>query len=291
MRCPPATRKNSLGAAGRAVRAGGRRSAARRERAQLVPRRRALQRMRRGRRAAALPAAGGRRSAWSSGTRSRGTARSCRASTARVVKLDAGMNQAVYHGRPAALISDASGSRVAYANPTVAPADVPAEPLYLSSAVIDEDAVAAILARRRDRSRPRPARPGVLRRPRHSRRAQRRRDLRGGAERDASTGSWRPIGLDRLLGLGLVPATVARELRGHERRAAGPSGRTGPANRTAERSGRQSRRPRLPGDFQRAQGGARPASAVRRGRAAAPAGRRLLRRECRSSSSPMRSTR
>ena len=62
-----------------------------------------------------------------------------------LVKLDAGMNQAFYHGRPAALISDASGSRVAYANPTVAPADVPAEPTYLSSPLIDEDAVAAIL--------------------------------------------------------------------------------------------------------------------------------------------------
>ena len=43
-----------------------------------------------------------------------------------VVKLDAGMNRAVYKGRPAALVSDATGSRVAYANPTVPPAAIPA---------------------------------------------------------------------------------------------------------------------------------------------------------------------
>ena len=37
-----------------------------------------------------------------------------------VVKLDAGMNRAVYQGRPAALVSEAPGSRVAYALPDVA---------------------------------------------------------------------------------------------------------------------------------------------------------------------------
>ncbi len=47
-----------------------------------------------------------------------------------VVKLDAGMNRAVYQGRPAALVSEASGSRVVYALPTVPAAEVPAEPLY-----------------------------------------------------------------------------------------------------------------------------------------------------------------
>jgi len=50
-----------------------------------------------------------------------------------VVKLDAGMNRAVYHGRPAALVTDGSGSKVVYAMPETAPAAVPPEPLYLSS--------------------------------------------------------------------------------------------------------------------------------------------------------------
>ena len=42
-----------------------------------------------------------------------------------VVKLDTGMNRAVYHGHPALLATDASGARVRYALPDVAPAAVP----------------------------------------------------------------------------------------------------------------------------------------------------------------------
>jgi hypothetical protein len=125
-----------------------------------------------------------------------------------LVKLDAGMNKAFYHGRPAALISDASGSRVAYANPTLSPAVIPAESLYLSSPTIDEDGVAAILARGTIQPTETCA-PGI----------QRVRVTLDGRSVDAifeaapqetvdrELAAWQ---LDRLLGLGLVPATVAR---------------------------------------------------------------------------------
>lgn len=128
------------------------------------------------------------------------------------VKLDAGMNHAVYHGRPAALVSDASGSRVAYANPTVAPADIPPEPLYLSSPLIDEDAVAAIL-RDGQVETTEPCGPGVLR----------VRVTRDGRSVDAvfeatstevADRELAAYALDRLLGLGLVPATVTRSYSG-----------------------------------------------------------------------------
>ena len=129
-----------------------------------------------------------------------------------VVKLDAGMNKAVYHGRPAALITDASGTRVAYANPTLAPANVPPEPLYLSSPSIDEETVAAIL-RDGQVETSETCGPGV----------QRVRVTRDGSRVDAvfEAATTEVVdrelaahALDRLLGLGLVPATVARSYDG-----------------------------------------------------------------------------
>jgi len=129
-----------------------------------------------------------------------------------VVKLDAGMNHAVYKGRPAALISDASGSRVAYANPTVAPAAVTAEPLYLTSQDVGEDAVADILARGTIQVTETCA-PGI---------AEVRVTLDGrsvdgifeAASGDSVQHELAAYRLDRLLALGLVPATVAREFDG-----------------------------------------------------------------------------
>jgi hypothetical protein len=129
-----------------------------------------------------------------------------------LVKLDAGMNQAFYHGRPAALISDASGSRVAYANPTVAPAGVPAEPLYLSSPVVDEESVAAVL--RDGEIQPvETCAAGVLR-------VRVTLDGRGvdamfeAAPKDDVDRELAAYGVDRLLRLGLVPATVDRSYQG-----------------------------------------------------------------------------
>jgi hypothetical protein len=129
-----------------------------------------------------------------------------------VVKLDAGMNKAAYGGRPAALISDASGSRVAYANPTVAPAAVPAEPLYLSSQSVGEDEVADILARGSIQVAETCA-PGVL----EIRVTLEGRSVDGVFEAAPAETVKRELAaykLDRLLGLGLVPATVARDHEG-----------------------------------------------------------------------------
>jgi hypothetical protein len=131
-----------------------------------------------------------------------------------VVKLDAGMNATVYHGRPAALISDKSGSRVAYASPPVAPAAVPAEPLYLSSQTINEGEVADLLARGAMQVTETCA-PGVL---------EMRVTLDGrsvdaifeSAPADTVKRELAAYKLDRLLGLGLVPATIARTHDGQQ---------------------------------------------------------------------------
>jgi hypothetical protein len=131
-----------------------------------------------------------------------------------LVKLDAGMNRAVYQGRPAALVTDAGGTRVAYALPTVPPAAVPGEPLHLSSQQYGEDVVAEILARGTIEATVTCA-PGVL---------EARVTLDGrsvNAVFEAAPpetvrrelAAWR---LDRLLGLGLVPATVARSHAGQD---------------------------------------------------------------------------
>jgi hypothetical protein len=125
-----------------------------------------------------------------------------------VVKLDAGMNRAVYGGHPAALVSDASGSRVAYAMPVVPPAPVPAEPLYLSSQNIGETDVAEVLARG-TLAVTETCAPGVL---------EVNVSLEGrsvnavfeSASPELVKRELAAFRLDRLLGLGLVPATVAR---------------------------------------------------------------------------------
>jgi hypothetical protein len=125
-----------------------------------------------------------------------------------VVKLDAGMNRAVYQGRPAALVSEASGSRVAYALPTVAPAEVPVEPLHLSSQKLDEDTVADVLARGTIETTLACA-PGVL----ETRVTLDGRSVNAIFESAPPETVKRELAayrLDRALGLGLVPATVAR---------------------------------------------------------------------------------
>ncbi len=131
-----------------------------------------------------------------------------------VVKLDAGMNRAVYQGRPAALVSDASGSRVVYALPTVPAAGVPAEPLYLSSQKLDESVVADILARGTIETTLACA-PGVL----ETRVTLDGRSVNAIFESAAPETVQRELAayrLDRALGLGLVPATVARQHAGQQ---------------------------------------------------------------------------
>jgi hypothetical protein len=131
-----------------------------------------------------------------------------------VVKLDAGMNRAVYKGHPAALISDASGSRVAYVLPDAPPAAIPAEPLYLSSQAFGEDVVETILAKGAIAIAETCA-PGVLEvRVTHEGRAV--EAVFEAAPPDIVKRELAAYRLDRLLGLGLVPATVARNHGGQD---------------------------------------------------------------------------
>jgi hypothetical protein len=131
-----------------------------------------------------------------------------------VVKLDAGMNRAVYKGHPAMLITDGAGSRVGYVLPDTAPATIPAEPLYLSSPRFDEDAVAEILAKGALEVTE-TCSPGVL----ELRVAHGGRVVEAVFEAAPAELVHRELAayrLDRLLGLGLVPATVARNHGGQD---------------------------------------------------------------------------
>ena len=133
---------------------------------------------------------------------------------AAVVKLDAGMNRAVYKGHPAVLFVDASGARVAYVLPDAPPAAIPAEPLYLSSQEYGEDVVAEILAKGTVAVAETCA-PGV-----HEVRVTHDgRTVDAVFEAAAAEVVKRELAayrLDRLLGLGLVPATVGRNHGGQD---------------------------------------------------------------------------
>jgi hypothetical protein len=135
-----------------------------------------------------------------------------------LVKLDAGMNHAVYGGRPAALVSEAAGSRVVYAwsmtPPAAPPTEIPAEPLYLSSPGIGEDGVADVLERGSIEVTATCA-PGVL----AVRVSHGDRSVEGvfeAADRTTVQHEIAAYRLDRLLRLGLVPATVARNHGGKD---------------------------------------------------------------------------
>jgi len=131
-----------------------------------------------------------------------------------VVKLDAGMNRAVYKGHPAVLFVDASGARVAYVLPDAPPAAIPAEPLYLSSQKYGEDVVAEILAKGTVAVAETCA-PGVY----EVRVTHDGRSVDAVFEAAAPQIVSRELAayrLDRLMGLGLVPATVARSHAGQD---------------------------------------------------------------------------
>ena len=173
-----------------------------------------------------------------------------------VVKLDAGMNRAVYRGRPAALISDASGSRVA-----LRPAGHACRRRSRRTAVPQLAAVRRGHRRGHPRARHDQRRRDLRTRrapdPRHARRAQRRRRVRGSARRGRQP---------RARGLSTRPAARARhgagdrraQPRGTGRRAAGPAGELGQRAGPPECPRRRARRSRLPGDQQHAAGRSRP---------------------------------
>jgi hypothetical protein len=130
-----------------------------------------------------------------------------------VVKLDTGMNRPVYKGHPAALLLDRGNVSVVYAEGGQ-PAAVPPEPLFVASSSLDDAAIAAVLTNGHVTVRgPRGA--GAL-------------DVV--VEQDGkrvpavfAEGSAKAIRknlaayrLDRALRLGIVPATVQRDVNGQD---------------------------------------------------------------------------
>jgi hypothetical protein len=129
-----------------------------------------------------------------------------------VVKLDAGMNRAAYKGHPALLVIDSGGPRVSYVLPEAAPAEIPAEPLYLSSETIAEEEVAEILMNGSITAQEKCA-PGVM----TVTVALGGRSVNAVFEAADAAVVQRELAayrIDRMLGLGLVPATIARGFEG-----------------------------------------------------------------------------
>jgi hypothetical protein len=129
-----------------------------------------------------------------------------------VVKLDAGMNRAAYKGHPALLMIDAGGPRVSYVLPEAAPAEIPAEPLYLSSETIAEEEVAEILVNGSITAQEKCA-PGVM----TVTVALGGRSVNAvfeAADAEVVQRELAAYRIDRMLGLGLVPATIARSFEG-----------------------------------------------------------------------------
>jgi hypothetical protein len=130
-----------------------------------------------------------------------------------VYKLDAGMNREAYHGHPAVLLLAGNDApTVLYSDADAAAAAVPAEPVYLSSQDIGEPDIARLLASgtvTAGATRP----DGAV----EVKVAQDGRSVAGvfvaGSKSDIAheLAAW---SLDQALGLGIVPATVEREVEG-----------------------------------------------------------------------------
>jgi hypothetical protein len=128
-----------------------------------------------------------------------------------VVKQDTGMNRPVYKGHPAALLFDRADVRVMYAEGGQ-PAAVPAEGLFVASSSLDDATVASILANGSVTvSGPRGA--GVL----DVVVEHEGKRVPAVFEQDSADAIRRNLAayrLDRALRLGLVPASVKREVNG-----------------------------------------------------------------------------
>ena len=130
----------------------------------------------------------------------------------RVVKLDAGMNRAAYRGRPAALTLDQGGARVSYADDRAPPTEIPAEALYVASPSLDDARVAEILANGTVTVGG-PRSPGIVEvSVEHG--GQKVPGIFSATTRDDARRELAAHRVDRLLRLGLVPATVEREVQG-----------------------------------------------------------------------------
>jgi hypothetical protein len=131
-----------------------------------------------------------------------------------VIKLDTGMNHAVYDGVPAALVLERGVANVVYADGSPSPEPIPAELLFVTSPTLDDATVARMLA---DGAVTVGAADGTGA-------SQITVELEGRriaavfvpAGDDAIMRELAAYRMDRALGLGLVPATVERELGGRE---------------------------------------------------------------------------
>ena len=130
----------------------------------------------------------------------------------RVIKLDAGMNRKVYRGQAAALVIEHGEPRVLYADTAGPPAAIPAEPLYVGLQSLDDGQVAEVLANGMV-TLGGPRAPGVMD-------AVVEHDGKKvpavflATTREAATRELAAYRVDRLLQLGLVPATAEREVQG-----------------------------------------------------------------------------
>lgn len=129
-----------------------------------------------------------------------------------VIKLDAGMNAAVYRGRAAALLIERGALRIAY--PGMEPAAVPAEPLYVASGSLPDE-VATALLREGAVTVTGPRGPDLfdVQVEHEGRRVAAAFMVLPEAGRKRELAALR---LDRELRLGLVPASVEREVQGQQ---------------------------------------------------------------------------
>ena len=130
----------------------------------------------------------------------------------RVVKLDTGMNRAVYHGHPAALVIEGGTLSVVYADDAGAPASIAPEGLRVAPLEVPDATVADTMAAGAITVTG-PRAPGTL-----NVVVDRNGAKLPGVFVVADAASVRrevaAYRLDRLLQLGLVPATAAREVQG-----------------------------------------------------------------------------
>jgi hypothetical protein len=130
----------------------------------------------------------------------------------RVIKLDAGMNRAVYRGNAAALVIERGAHGVLYSSEPTPPAAIPEEPLYVAYQALEDTRVAGVLAAGTV-TMVGPRAPGTVDvMVEHEGRkvpAVFVTDTREAVRREIA--AYR---VDRMLDLGIVPATVEREVQG-----------------------------------------------------------------------------
>jgi hypothetical protein len=129
-----------------------------------------------------------------------------------VTKLDTGMNRAAYKGHPAALVIDREGARALYAEEGGQRSEITPEGLYVSASSIDEATVATILEK--GTLTLRSERPDKTIEATVEHEGRRVPALFVEAGPDALRKELAAYKLDQTLQLGLVPATVKRDVNG-----------------------------------------------------------------------------